>query len=240
MYKKRSRQFVLFAVVLAFLAPAVGSFVNTEGLRGAVTGSVDLRFEALEDRVNVRRRTRQYWQAIEVYQNRVRDGETDLIPPTVDDYQSILWYLREESDESEEAEESEEADTSAELNTGEPEESVVHEAAPTASSDVTQQMNERDRHLLRRYVKANMCPERLKDYLPGFYDLCNAMAKDAQKEPRQGLVNLNQQLKSAARKNVLPNTIKSRLQMMEQALDRSTRRTDLPKPMRYEPTYQGE
>jgi len=185
--------------------------------------------------VRVRRQTRQYWQAIETYQNRVRAGEEGLTPPSVDDYQSILQYLRAMPSAQEESTFSSSAS----------EEGTVHPAATnveenTVSSLTVQELSNQDRLLLRRYVRANSCPESLVNYLPGFYDLCNAMAKDAVQEPRVGLINVNQQLHSVQYKDVLPKTLKARLQMIEQSLDRSNRRTDLPVPMRYEPTYSGE
>ncbi|PIR48617.1 hypothetical protein COU80_02815 [Candidatus Peregrinibacteria bacterium CG10_big_fil_rev_8_21_14_0_10_55_24] len=235
-----SFRFVLTAAVLTFLAPlAMGpASVVTQNLPGALVSSVtsqeDLRTEALQDRVRVRRQTRQYWQAIEAYQNRVRAGEEGLTPPSVDDYQSILQYLR--------AMPSAQEDTSSPAPEGE----ATHPAATDDSEDDTvssltaQELSDQDRLLLRRYVRANSCPESLKNYLPGFFDLCNAMAQDAAKEPRVGLVNVNQQLHSVQYRDILPNTLKARLQMIQQSLNRSSRRTDLPTPMRYEPTYSGE
>ena len=162
------------------------------------------RTAAIKDRARFRKQTREFWQAMKDYQHRTNAGEKGLTPPDINDYQSILFYTK-----GEESKAGEEAD--------------LKSSAPQASSLTTDDLGEKERHLLRRYQKANSCPDTLKSYgLEGFYELCLTVTKNPTGEARQGLLNPQQWI--SEQKDIKPATLKLRLEMLDQALDRSNRR----------------
>src|SRR3989344_2999220 len=70
------------------------------------------------------------------------------------------------------------------------EEGEAHPAAPSTSSLQTDDLSDRDRLMLRRYERARTCPTTLKDYLPGFYELClSLVGKSAAPDPIRGMLN---------------------------------------------------
>lgn len=95
------------------------------------------------------------------------------------------------------------------LQVAAPEEDAVeeaHAAAPSVSSLETEDLSDRDRLLLRRYERARTCPMTLKNYLPGFYELClSLVGKSAAPEPIRGMLNdlANLKQKRAAPKPTL-------------------------------------
>ena len=175
---------------------------------------------AMQDRARDRLQQRQYWDAMEVYQNLLRDGVEDIEPPDVNDYQSIMEYLKWDDKQVAASERVHAA--------AEDEESVVEvvdeevEDIPT-SSLMVEDLGMEQRHLLRRYERANNCPETLRNYwLNGFYELCLSVTKAPTTEPRRGLLNVMEWLRG--RTAAPAPTMKLRMQMLKQALDRSNRR----------------
>lgn len=206
---------VTVALVAVLATPlAVEVFTGTGGEPGLLTSSImQARENALQGRASARRKQRQYWMAIEAFQMRVREGEQGLVPPNINDYNSILEYLGEGEEEA-------------------PPE-VERASAPQTSSMDSQSLSDSDRLLLRRYSRANSCPESLKNYIPGFYELCLSVTRDASPEPRVGLINENVQLHSKV--SPPPATLKLRLQMLQEAYDRTGCRTDGSMPLRPTP-----
>ena len=89
-------------------------------------------------------------------------------------------------------------------------------------------VSKEDGALLRRYERAKYCPESLKTYAAGFYELCISLTgKQRVLTPRTGILNDLVRLKS---KSTLPNTLNSRLEMLRQARDGTKR--DAVTPMR--------
>ncbi|MBU0767117.1 hypothetical protein KKF55_05075 [Patescibacteria group bacterium] len=175
---------------------------------------------AIQDRTRDRLQQRQYWSAMKVYQNMLRDGVEGMTPPDVNDYQSILLYL--EGDKNVAA-------ASELVHSAAEDEDVIEEVVEEEVEDIptsslmVEDLGMEQRHLLRRYERANNCPESLKNYwLEGFYELCLSVTKAPTTEPRRGLMNVMEWLRG---RNAAPApTMKLRMQMLEQALDRSNRR----------------
>ncbi|MBU0458923.1 hypothetical protein KJ652_03100 [Patescibacteria group bacterium] len=223
---KISRTRLITATLLVVIsAPLAANLISKvpqdEDMEGSAFDIMDaeerttVRETALVDKVRLRKQRREYWQAMKMFQHRTKAGEEDLVPPDMNDYESITWYLSGEKVEIE----IEEVRPAAPAP--EPVVEVVPE--PKTSSLTTDELGEKERHLLRRYMNANNCPETLKDYsLEGFYELCLSVTKAPTTLPRQGLSNPIQWL-NRDKVNYIP-TMKLRMQMLEQALDRSNRR----------------
>ena len=82
----------------------------------------------------------------------------------------------------------------------------THAAAPLTSSLQTQDLSDHDRLILRWYEQARTCPITLKNYLPGFYELClSLVGKGAAPDPIHGMLNdlANLKQKRAAPKPTL-------------------------------------
>lgn len=109
------------------------------------------------------------------------------------------------------------------LNTEEIEETEKSEELTLTARNLLPQ----DRGLLRRYTRAGFCPVSLESFrVPGFYQLCVSLVGAAvKKEPVVGLLNHNAALYRSLRPSA-PNVgaFKLRMQMMQEAGDRSNRR----------------
>ncbi|HAI98403.1 TPA: hypothetical protein DCL30_02555 [Candidatus Peribacteria bacterium] len=187
--------------------PLPASIISTT----AAEVAAEVREQATGDKALLRRQRRQYWQAIDQYRNLVRDGVKGLVAPTPNDAESIEAYIR--------------GDVVKAQGSGAQASSVTQ-----ASSLLVQNLSETDRHLLRWYSKTNTCPVSLKGYIPGFYELCLTVTKDAAKQPRVGLLNDLQTTR--AHSGAPKATTKLRLEMLKQAYDRTNRRTDIAVPGR--------
>ncbi|HCI04333.1 MAG: hypothetical protein QF755_04680 [Candidatus Peribacteraceae bacterium] len=183
-----------------------GEFGGTVGDISNMDSRIPNRAGAIKNRAMQRRQQREYWEAMKKYQYRIRDGEEGLTPPEINNYQSILFYLRDERVPVQPKEE-------------------VHGSAGEegVSSLQIEELGEKERHLLRRYQRANNCPDTLVNYgLAGFYDLCKSVTKNPTTESRRGLLNPRQWM-NRDKKSYVP-TMKLRMQMLEQAKDRSNRK----------------
>ncbi len=65
-------------------------------------------------------------------------------------------------------------------------EETFHAAAPSLTVEM---LSERDRSHLRRYQRVGSCPATLKDYLPGFYELCKRVAEETQLPLSRGRID---------------------------------------------------
>lgn len=79
--------------------------------------------------------------------------------------------------------------------------SVVHTAAPALTEEM---LSARERSQLRRYSRVRTCPVTLKNYLPGFYELCERVVEETQ-PPSRGRID------SAAKKRVPSEPVLQRL-----------------------------
>ena len=183
-----------------------GEFGGTVGDISNMESRIPNRVGAIKSRASQRKQQREYWNAMKKYQYRIRDGEEGLVPPDVNDYQSILFYIRDKQLPAQSKEE-------------------VHGSAGEegVSSLQVEELGEKERHLLRRYQRANNCPDTLVNYgLAGFYNLCKSVTKNPTTKARRGLLNPRQWM-NRDKKSSAP-TMKLRMQMLKQALDRSNRK----------------
>ncbi|MDO8649091.1 MAG: hypothetical protein Q7R81_04910 [Candidatus Peregrinibacteria bacterium] len=197
----------MVAVVIAVPLTTQALFRGQDQDGFSVESQPDMRERAnadREERLQIRLR---YHKALEIYRDLLKVGEKDLIKPDVNDPDTVDFYL----------------DTP-----GYDEELVDHEAARRKPTTLQiEQVSKDDRLLLRRYERARQCPESLKNYIDGFYELClSLVGKQAKLQPRVGLLNDLARAKRAL--NVLPNTWETRMQMLREARDPSTRSADIP------------
>lgn len=78
---------------------------------------------------------------------------------------------------------------------------AVHTAAPALTVEM---LSEHDRSQLRRYDRAGSCPASLKEYLPGFYELCLRVMEETQSPLGRGRME-------TAKKRVAPLPLPPRL-----------------------------
>lgn len=64
---------------------------------------------------------------------------------------------------------------------------ATHAAAPELT---VQALSEQDRSNLRRYQRGGACPATLKDYLPGFYELCQRVVQETQLPLSRGRIDV--------------------------------------------------
>ncbi|OGJ58039.1 hypothetical protein A3H22_01185 [Candidatus Peribacteria bacterium RIFCSPLOWO2_12_FULL_55_15] len=83
-----------------------------------------------------------------------------------------------------------------------PSSGLSHAAAPVLTVDT---LSERDRSQLRRYHRVGSCPATLKDYLPGFYELCQRVVEETQLPLSRGRMD------SASKKRIAPEPVQERL-----------------------------
>lgn len=79
---------------------------------------------------------------------------------------------------------------------------VSHTAAPELT---VQALSEQDRSTLRRYQRGGSCPATLKDYLPGFYELCQRVVQETQLPLSRGRMDV------AAKKRIPAAPVPKRL-----------------------------
>lgn len=83
---------------------------------------------------------------------------------------------------------------------------LPEETSHTAAPELTVEMlSERDRSHLRRYQRVGACPATLKDYLPGFYELCKRVAEETQLPLSRGRIDV------AAKKRIPATPVPKRL-----------------------------
>ena len=174
---------------------------------------------------------RAYSLAIEAYREKLRLGITDAVKPDINDPSTFKEYIvhgreltriRKQSGTEQKA----------------VDEDPVHASAPEEEEELgTDELSTRQRLLLRTYTRAESCPESMERILPGFHALCKSIVgDDASDELPTGIET---DLKALRHRGLEPTSLKLRLKMIEQANDRSTRRTGVPVPMRPTP-YIGE
>ena len=167
-------------------------------------GVPDVQKVAKDDTTDRRLRSREYHKAIELYRDRLKRGEMGLIKPDINDSATVDFYLQKVEEEAD------------------------HSAASEKRTDVVtdQNISDDDRLLLRRYERAGYCPESLKNYVSGFYELCVKLSgKKLKSGNRTGI--LNDLIRTRAR-SILPNTINSRLEMLRQAREGTKRESTAP------------
>ncbi|MCA9370560.1 MAG: hypothetical protein KC680_01205 [Candidatus Peregrinibacteria bacterium] len=178
---------VMIALLVGIIAVPLTStalFIQQDSLPTMNMDAEDLRSAALQDRSRIRAQTRLYWNAITQFQKLTEEQGIDVKKPDFNDTSTF------------------------DVHGSAPEEDAVIEDDKEVSSLTTDQLEWQDRSLLRRYTRAGFCPEGLRDfYIPGYYELCNALIDDSRKrmQPVTGLLNHNAYLYRALRR-AAPNT----------------------------------
>ena len=158
-----SHSVVLTVVGLSFL---VGTFVLPMGGLRAISGSQgDGRPSSARAYHAVwREQRRHYSLAMEECRDRRQQGQAvDCAAIKINDPQTFQPFLQESV-----------------ANTTSSSGGAGHAAAPELTVDV---LSEKDRAQLRRYQRAGTCSRTLKDYLPGFYELCERVTTEMQLPP---------------------------------------------------------
>ena len=163
---------------------------------------------------------RAYSRAIDDYRERLKNGEKDAVKPDINDPSTFKDFL-------------EEGEHAAAKSAGSSSTASSVDTSDTEHANSTEDLSTRQRMLLRNYTRAGSCPASMENILPGFHALCRGIVgKDASGTLPKGMDN---DLKTVRHKSVGPATIKLRMEMMRQARDRSTRRTDGTGPQRPTP-----
>lgn len=148
---KKQRYFVTGLALFAAAFPLVTSQTFDASLTGSTVAVVPHELAA-ENRDNYRQERRDYADAIDLCQKLRADGK-DVTCPDINDRAGILYLLQNHENLPQHG---------AATETG---------AVVLHVSDLTPyQFN-----LIRWYQRINTCPDTMKDYLPGFYDLCVSM-----------------------------------------------------------------
>lgn len=167
------------------MVTGISLFVGTIMLPGSDLSAVfgpkadeGLSLEELQaHRTDWREQRRLYSRAIEACRDRRQDGQViDCTAIKINDPSTFQPFLVE-------------AVSSAPSATG-----TVHTAAPALTVET---LSGRDRAQLRRYDRAGSCPATLKDYLPGFYELCKRVVEETQRPLGRGRIG-------AAKKRIAP------------------------------------
>ena len=170
---------------------------------------------------------RAYSLAIMAYREKLRLGMSDAVKPDINNPATFKEFIVET-----------EGKQVARVRARVPStQDTEHTVAPDEDTLGTDELSSRQRMLLRTYTRADSCPASMEKVLPGFHALCKSIVgDDASDELPTGIET---DLKSLRHRGLPPTSLKLRLKMIEQANDRSTRRTGVPVPMR-PTTYQGE
>ncbi len=138
----------LLGLPLALQTLLPGIVVSGSSLTGSLS---PMNFMQEGSRSWTTQRTRDYYQALELCQTHIDAGE-DVTCPGPNDLEGIQKMLDGIFQGDEDA--------------------VV---LPTSDTLTVQELNDVERSLLRNYQNAGTCPESLKDFTPGFYELCKTM-----------------------------------------------------------------
>lgn len=151
---KKSEYFLgaVLALIAGFpLAVQPPETVTDMALAASVTAGTSIQEKALSQYRFYRDNRRDYQVARDLCEKLQADGK-DVTCPDINDLSGIQFFLK------------------------------THDNAPvvadTATGDVAltiADLNTFDMNQLRRFQRIHMCPESLKSYLPGFYELCQSI-----------------------------------------------------------------
>ena len=186
---------MLVAVVaLPFTSQAMFRSVDQDGNHMFEQQVPDLIKIAKADRSVQSERRHNFYRAMELYRDRTKNGEENLLVPDINNASSVQFYL----------------DAAAKT-----EEASSGHAAAEDPKVALKDISSTDRTLLRQFEHTGNCPTSLKSYIPGFYELCLSLIVGKPKARVGGFLNdlANIQRMSGA----LPNTLANRLKMVRQA-----------------------
>ena len=171
---KQTLPFSTAVLVVAGIALAAGTLVLPGGDLSAVFGSQANDGYSLEElkahRADWREQRRLYSVAMEKCRDLRQQGRTlDCLSIKINDPATFQSFLTTEA-----------------VPSALPPSDVSHAAAPKLTVDA---LSERDRSHLRRYQRVGSCPATLKDYLPGFYELCKRVTGEMQLPLSRGRID---------------------------------------------------
>lgn len=161
---KQTFPFSTMALAVAGISLFVGTLTLPGSDLSAIFGSQaddGLSLEELQaHRGDWREQRRLYSRAMETCRDRRQQGQTlDCLSIKINDPATFQLFLTEA------------------VPSVPPPSSASHAAAPELTVNT---LSERDRSHLRRYQRVGSCPATLKDYLPGFYELCQRVVEEIQ------------------------------------------------------------
>ncbi len=157
---------------------------------------------------------RLYSRAVEIYRDLVRKGVQGIDPPDINDIDTIMRYLDEELFEQ----------YVAGL-----EEERLHGAAPMLS-EMIDQLPYQEQLRLYGFAQSGRCDQSLRlSYIAGFYELCMRLVEEGLgHRPVKGLREETKEFRGLLFHKTAPQqTLKLRLQMIEEAYDRTNRRENI-------------
>lgn len=175
---------------------------------------VNLHQKAIHDRTRVRSARRNYWRAVGVYNELHRLGVEGIVPPDVNDSDSVHYYLNPDN-----------------FSHVDGLTDSIHAAAPTTVGDgyissvssakaQYRALSERYRDLLDGYITTGFCPTSLRNYhLTGFYDLCTTLLDEHIVEVSPSLLNRSVYLRGFQSVGFAPlRNLRNRLEVLEESL----------------------
>ncbi len=177
---------------------------------------LDLRTRALRDRNRVSQVRRNYTRAVYIYNELNRLGYTDLYPPTVNDMESIEFYL----------------DPSNFLSTISEYDQALFGSAPVqeagevafAISDSRALYNalpEKERDLIDGYITSRRCPGSIRQYqMAGFYQICQDLLDETIVSTRESVISRGAYLRGFNSLGWAPlRNLKERLTLLQESLN---------------------
>ncbi len=152
---KKSEYFLAatLALIAGFpLAVYPPSFPTESVLGASLVAGINVQEKALDNYKNYRDNRRDYQKATALCE-KLRGDDKDVDCPSINDSAGIQYFLK------------------------------THENVPAPaamSGKIVQSMEDLtpyDQNLIRWYQKANVCPVSMKEYLPGFYELCQSVLR---------------------------------------------------------------
>jgi hypothetical protein len=196
--------------VVAIPTAMTGLFQSIDDDGRNVVPLIDLHNKAINHRSEVRRIRRNYWRAVGVYKELIRRGVEDIMPPDINDTDSVKYYLNPEN-----------------FAAIEGTDDVLH-ASPSVEGYRTisaaqveyRRKSERYRDLLDGYITTGFCPGSLRQYhLTGFFELCNALLEEHIAAVSPSLINRSVYLRGFQSVGFAPlRTLRNRLKVLEESL----------------------
>ncbi len=165
--------------------------------------------KAVEDRARVRQVRRDYWRAVDIYNELRRIGIDGIYPPDINDSESVNYYLDSSNFVGEEIFIDEE----------------LFGAAPSMEMSEAwaqyHELPEQYRDLLDGYISTRRCPGTLRQYhLAGFYELCQSLLDETIAATMPQVVERSAYLRGFNPVGQSPvSTLRRRLMMMEESLN---------------------
>lgn len=215
---------VLAAVLVGVIAvptAMTGLFqsIDDDGIN-VNTQTIDLRSKAINDAGRVRFMRRNYWRAVDIYNELVRLGYDNLIPPDINDVRSIEYYLTPENFT--------EAEVVDVIHASAPEEEGVDAGYLVAISQTQHEFNmlpSRWQDLVEGSVDSSFCAPTLSNYTVhghediDLYDLCVSMLDEHIANTQPNLFQRSAYLRGFNSVGFAPlRNLKNRLKVLEESL----------------------